>query len=56
MWNKCPFLKEHRLDVCLGLDLRVHGETIKLDEIGVHNECKKLFNNKTIDVHMVYIS
>jgi len=42
------------LDVCLGLSLRVHGESINLDEVCVQNECKKLFNNESVDVDMVY--
>jgi len=43
------------LDVCLGLSLKVHGESINLDEVGVQSECKKLFNNESVDVDMVYV-
>jgi len=38
----------------LGLGLRVHGESINLDEVSVHSECKKLSNNESVDVDMVY--
>jgi len=37
------------LDVCLGLGLRVHGESINLVEICVQSECKKLLNNESVN-------
>jgi len=42
------------LDVCLGLRLRVDGESINLDEVYVENECKKVSNNESVDVEMLY--
>ena len=42
------------LGVCLGLGLRINGETIQLDEVRVDSECKKIFNNQIVDVNMVY--
>ena len=48
------FVRLSLFDVCLRLCLRVHGESINLDEVDVQCECKKLLNNKSVDVDMVY--
>jgi len=50
--NKVVYLS--LLDVCLGLGLRVDGDNINLDEVCVESECKKLLNNKSVDVEMLY--
>ena len=42
------------MDVCLGLGLRVAGDSINLDDVCVDNECRKLLNNKIVDVEMLY--
>ena len=36
------------------LRLRVDGESINSDEVCVESECKKLLNNESVDVEMLY--
>jgi len=36
------------------MGLRVHGESINLDEVCVESDCKKLLNKESVDVHMLY--
>jgi len=38
----------------LGLRLQVVGHSIKLDDVFVENKCRKLLNNKIVDVEMLY--
>ena len=42
------------LDVCLGLGLRVAGDSIKLDDVFVKSKCRKLLNNDIVDIEMLY--
>jgi len=41
------------LDVCLGLELWVVGDSTNLDDVFVERKCKKLLNNKIVDVEYV---
>ena len=42
------------LDVCIGLGLRVYGDRIDLEEVGVDSVCRKKFSEKKVTITMLY--
>ena len=48
------FVSFKLLDVCVGLGLRVYGDRIDLEEVGVDSVCRKKFSEKKVTISMVY--
>ena len=48
------FVSFKLLDVCVGLGLRVYGDKIDLEEVGVDSVCRKKFFEKKVTISMVY--